>query len=92
MCEEEEKVRDGDPEPAALDEELVEEVALPCEVRRRKGGVVGLARCEVCRGAGGGVEQGEERAQEERGGVEEQEDGLHEGGDGGRVFCCHCWI
>lgn len=61
--------RHRDPEPGDLDEEDVEEVALAREVAGRGGGRVGLREGVVGRAPGGGVQEGEERAEEEGGWV-----------------------
>ena len=62
MREEEERVGEGYPEPALLDEELVDQVALLSEVGGRGGFGVGLSEGAVRGGAGGGVDEGEEGA------------------------------
>ncbi len=69
MEEQEEEEGDRDPEPGDLDEEDVEEVAFERKVVGGGGGGVRL-RDGVVRGAAGrGVEEGEEGAEEEGGGV-----------------------
>lgn len=60
--EEEERVREGYPEPALLDEELVDEVAFLGEVGGRGGLGVRMCECVVGGGAGGGVDEREEGA------------------------------
>lgn len=71
MQDQKQKERDRDPEPGNLDEEDVEDVALAREVVGRLGRRVGLRDGVVGRAAGGGVEDGEEGAEEEGGGVGE---------------------
>lgn len=65
----EEEEGERDPEPGDLDEEDVEEVALAREVAGRGGGRVRLRDGVVGGVAGRGVEEGEERAEEEGRGV-----------------------
>ena len=72
-----------DPEPGHLDEEDVEEVALAREVAGRGGGRVRLRDGVVGGGARAGVEEGEERAEEEGRGVEGEEERLERGGEEG---------
>lgn len=69
MGEHEEKVGQRNPEPAALDEDLVEEVGFLGEVRGGEGWVVGLLRHYVGRGAGCWVEGCIKGADEEGGWV-----------------------
>lgn len=71
MQDQEAEERGRDPEPSDLDEEDVEDVALAREVVGRLGRGVGLRDGVVGRVAGGGVEDGEEGAEEEGGGVGE---------------------
>lgn len=53
------------PEPAHFDEKCIEKVPLLRKVRWGKFGRVRLRECGVRCGSGGGVEEGEERAEKE---------------------------
>lgn len=66
--------RDRDPQPPALDEEDVEQVVLPREVRRRVLLDVRLPRDVVGRPAGLGGQDGEQRAEDQDGGVRREEE------------------
>lgn len=70
MREEEEEKRDGNPGPALLDEELVEDVGLFGKVGGGGGGGVGLGRGVVGGGAGCWIKEGEEGADDEGRGVD----------------------
>lgn len=77
----------GDPSPALLDENDIEDVALAGEIRRRKGWIlgVGLGAVVVGRIADGGREQGEERTEREDERVGEQKGGFDGRRQEGRV-------
>lgn len=81
MGEDEEEVGQGNPEPAALDEDLVEEVGLLGEVGGGEGWVVGLLSHYVWRGASSWIESCVERTDEEGGWVEGEEERFHHGWD-----------
>lgn len=83
MQQEEGEEGERGPEPADLDEEHVEQVAFAGEVRGRQRGGVGLQLRGVGGRAGAGVEQGEERAEEEGGGVDGEEERFVRGGEEG---------
>lgn len=70
MREEEDEECERGPKPADLDEEDVEEVAFLREIRGGQGGRMGLRRGVVRRRPCGGVEEGEERADDEGCGVD----------------------
>lgn len=85
MQEEEKVVGERDPEPGYLNEEDVEEVLFLGEVAGRFGGGVGLRDGVVGGVAGGGVEEGEEGADDEGCGVDCQQEGFERcGEEGGR--------
>lgn len=89
MREEEEKIRDCDPEPAALDEDLVEEIALLRKVGGRDAGIVRLRR-EVVRGvAGVCVDEREEGAQDQCRRIYRQQSCLESCGLERRSPSCH---
>ena len=79
--EEEEEEGDGGPEPVYLDEVDVYQVPLQGEVAGRLVGRVGLRERVVGRVAGGWVDEGEEGAEKEGGGVEGEEEGFEGGGE-----------
>lgn len=83
MQEEEGEEGERGPEPADLDEEHVEQVAFAGEVRGRQRGGEGLQLRGVGGRAGAGVEEREERAEEEGGGVDGEEEGFVRGGEEG---------
>ena len=89
MQQQEDEEGEAGPEPADLDEEDVEQVALAGEVRGREGRGVGLQDGGVGRGAREGVEEREDRAEEEGGGVDGEEEGFEGGGEEGRA--CGWW-
>ena len=60
MREQEEEVAECDPCPTLLNEELVEDVALFCEIRGCGTGEVGLCRCVVGSCSCGGIKECEE--------------------------------
>lgn len=81
MREHEEEVGQGNPEPAALDEDLVEKVGFLGEVGGGKGWVVGLLRHYVWTGACGRIEGRIQRTDEEGRWIESQEERFHHGWD-----------
>ena len=85
MHEEEEEEGERGPEPADLDEPGVEEVLLQREVRGRVGGRVRLEAGGVGRVAGARVEEREERAEEEGGRVDGEEDTFEPSREDGRA-------
>ena len=81
MQKQEQEEGERDPEPGHLDKVDVQQVAFLGEVGGRLGGGVRLRGCVVGRGAGAGVEEGEEGAEEQRYGVDGEEEGFEGGGE-----------
>lgn len=76
MRSDEDRERDCDPGPAALDEQGVEDVVLARKVTRRLGRDVRAARGIVRRGAGLRAQQREQRAEYEERRVREEDKGF----------------
>lgn len=81
MSEHEEKVGQGNPKPAALDEDLVEEVGFLGEVGGGEGWVVGLLCHNIWTGACCRIEGRIQRTDDESRWIESQEERFHHGWD-----------
>ena len=93
MGKDENEIREGNPEPAALDEDLVEEVGFLGKVRGRKCWVVGLLGHHVWAGAGGGVEDCVYTTSRKNYRIQGEENRLHGGWEEwGSLGGCHRWV